>query len=120
MRYHIRGFHVHSEVDNYEQGCLPDTGTMYEDDRSIHGDTQKELLDELQNLLGISNTDEIQLNACEEAGRVDIQILECEDGTRPNSIEKEKWTQGKLILRLTTYTGQLEIDFDAPPWEALL
>lgn len=93
----------HTEVNDYEQGCLPDTSSCWDVDIKFSANTKEELIEQIKNYYDVTNED-IMLNSCDEPGRIDIQILEDENSFKATEHDKELWKQGKKKLWLSTYT----------------
>jgi hypothetical protein len=91
------------EVDDYEKGCLPETAFHMEVDVTFKGSTKAELLNDIMNFYGVDE-EAIELNACEEIGRIDISALENGDGHNASDSEIELWKQGKCTLYSVIYT----------------
>jgi len=96
-----------TEEDNYEEGCLPETAQAYEFNIEFEGFSVKELLERMKDYFMCEDED-IQLNACDEKGRIDIQLLENAEGYKMNSSEKELWKEGKIKAYLSNYSFHIE------------
>ncbi len=92
-----------SEEDVFEKGCLPDTGSHCVCDMTFKAATKSEIIEEIKNFFGV-NDDAIELDACDEPGRVDVAMMECEDGTLPSNDELAQWKEGKRRLWYVVYT----------------
>lgn len=107
MTYKIDGFLKHTEQDDYVEGCDPATSQMSEIALSFEGSTKKEILDKIVEFFGVDRKI-IELDACEEAGRIDISFMEDNNSFRADEAALNIWRAGKLDLWLVTYTGHLE------------
>ncbi len=101
------GFLVMSEVDDFENGCDPDSTQMREDDSRFVGKNEVELLDKIREYLGVEK-DAILLNSCGENGRIDIQRMEDSEGCQADKNDITQWKKGKRTLYAVTYTTQVE------------
>lgn len=91
------------EEDDFLEGCIPETYFLVELNVSFKSKTKKEIIEKIKRFYNV-NDDDILLNSCDEAGRVDIQILENEYGEKADNEEIEKWKKGNVKLYLATYT----------------
>lgn len=92
------------EEDVYEKGCLPETSQAGVVDISFKAATVEELRKELKDFYGVED-ENIDLDACDEPGRIDVQVLEDVNGvTVGNDYDIEQWKQGRKRLFLATYT----------------
>jgi len=107
--YKINGFSKMVEVDDYKEGCLPETMQNFEINYVISGKTKEEVIKQVMNFLNVER-DAIELNACEENGRIDIQTLEDADGCKASNGEIERWKRGELTLYAGYYVGYLTIE----------
>jgi hypothetical protein len=109
-QYEIDGMMKFSEVDIYEEGCQPNTGgTFFINEFKFKADTVKELIKKVCEQLGIENKEEnYLLNSCEEAGRIDFQLMENSEGFIPTASQIELWKKGKIKLWACTYTAHVE------------
>lgn len=105
--YHIPTFCAFSEEDNYERGC-EGGGSSYVYDHSFDAASEEALIGFVCNHFDVER-DAIELNACEEDGRIDIARMEDANGCNASQSEIESWKKGKTRLWHVVYTGQLEI-----------
>ena len=105
--YQINGFIKFAELDNYEQGCDPDSTVMQEVSMTFTGKTIQAVIDQALSFLGME-ADAMEVNACDEDGRIDFQGMECEDGTAPSKAELARWKRGEIKLWAVTYTAHVE------------
>lgn len=105
MKYEIAGFAKVSEQDNFEQGIL--LGRQeYWIDYPIAKDTKEEFISAVKYFLG--DNIEIDFNACDEQGRIDIQVTENDDGCTPSATEWDEFKAGEIDLWAVTYTAYCE------------
>ena len=107
MTYIIKGFLKFVEEDTAKDGCLPDSGFSTTADVDLTSDSKEDILDEVKAFFDVSD-DDIVVNACDEDGRIDIQILESADTTRASEEDIASWSLGDKRLWLVTYSGQLQ------------
>lgn len=117
--YVIEGVSKFYEQDDYNEGCLPDTGGIHDIDVAFSGYSVIECLNEFKEFVSHELTDDaVQLNACGDTGRVDIAVLENDEGYPANVLEITRWKHGKQDLYYCVYTGYMVekldelIDFD--------
>lgn len=105
--YQASGWMKMSEEDIYEDGCQPDTGGLTADTEIFQSETLDGLLKELLSFTG-ADTEAIQLNACEETGRVDISTMENDYGYPASDQQLAEWKDGKIRLWNCIYTFTVE------------
>lgn len=96
-----------AEQDVFNEGCLPNTGSSYEVDLTFEADTLAELLEKIKDFYDVG-TDDLSLDSCDEEGRLDIQVMETEDGGKASEREFALWEQGQTKLYLACYTYQVD------------
>lgn len=94
------------EEDNYEKGCLPGTDQYKEIDITFKGETKEEILTHIMNFYDVDE-DDIETNACDEPGRIDIALMENAKGEKATISEIEQWKKGKIKLYYVVYTHHL-------------
>ncbi len=104
--YMIKGFFKHAEQDDFKNGCLPNTGHSSSLDIDIIADTKSELIEKVKSWFDVTS-DNIELNACDELGRIDIQVMENGIGDKATDTEISMWKEGCFNLWLANYSGQL-------------
>jgi hypothetical protein len=97
----------YSEEDNYEEGCLPDTGRSCSVDISFKANTSDELIQQLKEYFDVDD-DAIELNSCDEDGRIDIFVIEDKNGENASDYNIKLWQDGKKILYAVTYSFYVE------------
>lgn len=108
MSYETKGCLKFWEEDRYSEGCVPNSGSCCWIDYPMQADTLGELLEKINCFTSNSDEDAILLDACEEEGRVDIQVLETEESYPPSPAQLQAWKEGKLKLWLCDYSFQIE------------
>ena len=108
-RLEISSIFKHWEEDKFKQGCIPDTGSIDTWDVKLCADDQQSIIEAVCEELGIDyNPENVLINSCDEIGRVDIQVLETDNGTEATASELKAWKAGKLRLWHCTYTVNVE------------
>ena len=107
MAYEINGFHKMAELDNWEEGVQFEYGYSTWIDCHISADTVSELQSKIIVFLDV-DAGAITLDACEEAGRIDVQKTENADGYSPTASETEYWKAGIIGLYCVTYSCYVE------------
>jgi hypothetical protein len=106
--YEVDGWYKFAEQDNYEHGCDPDTAFSYSGDEVFKGESIEALLKQVRDFVGVPHDYEVDLDACEEPGRVDIQILENKDAYVATSSEVGAWKRGQIKLWSATYSFEIQ------------
>lgn len=107
MKYQIDGFLKIAQHDDYENGCNPDSAQLSHVDVSFTAETIPALMLKVCEFFGVG-ADDMEKNACDEPGRLDIQTMETADGSSATPADIERWKRGRLELWAVTYTGTLE------------
>ena len=108
--YRIKGYIAHSEIDNWDQGCIGPAKTEWGDGFTLESDSLRSLLDTLKaEFRGISDEDFL-LDSCGDEGRLDLQVYQREPFKIGKSSEAtvSKWKAGEIDLWLTCYSFQVE------------
>lgn len=104
-RFVVESYHAYSEQDNFKKGCYGVGGLRefnYIDIKSSSFDGLKSIItDEF-----CGDTDSFELNACDEMGRLDLQVEQTRPfvTTKVSAKTQEKFIKGEIDLWLTTYT----------------
>ena len=109
IRYEARGWSKFSEVDKYNEGCDPGTTTGCSGSDLFSAETLPELIKKCAEFCGARDNCDVLLNSCEELGRVDIQVMETDDGQTAWSGQIEQWKRGEIRLWASCYTFQIEL-----------
>ena len=102
--YEVIGWHKFGERDYYETGCDPDEHIHFSGSDRWSADDLGNLLSKLRSFVGVNDDYEIELDACDEDGRVDISVMETGDSYSANERQIEAWKKGELALWYSTYT----------------
>ena len=105
--YQANGWAKFYEEDIYAEGCLPHTGGMITGNDLFKSETLDGLLNELLAFTG-ANYEDIQLNSCDEVGRVDISVMEDDRGSMATRKQIEAWKEGEVRFWDCIYTFQVE------------
>ena len=109
--YQINGLLKFTEQDDYENGCDPDTATSFEVDVKFTGKSAMEVIEKAAAFLGVETKGEnngVELNACDEKGRVDFAKMEDADSTTPNKTQIAAWKKGREKLYYAVYSARVE------------
>ena len=104
VSYTVKDVLVYREEDVFEDGCQPGTGYDSYIGYAFRGDTKEKAIDSFKEFFDF---DEVELDVCDEIGRIEGQRLECDDGTELTDREIALWQEGKLKAWCATYTGFL-------------
>ena len=97
-----------AEEDVFNEGCLPETASSHMIDVSFKAETKKEVIEKIKEFFDV-DADAIESNSCEEAGRIDIMLLENTEGIKANESEIKDWKNaGCTKLYNCIYSFQLE------------
>lgn len=102
--FEVDGWHKHGEKDHYQHGCDPDDYVSFGGNDRFSAPTIPDLLVKLRAFVGVDDDYEIELDACDDEGRVDIQVLETNDSYVATERQIEEWKRGELDLWCSTYT----------------
>lgn len=105
--YQINGLFKMVEEDSWKDGCDPNSARNFEIDVNFKAGSVDAVIKQVQDFLGIGD-DATERNACGEKGRIDFQLMECDDCTQPTKEEIASWKRGKTRLWVANYTAQLE------------
>lgn len=105
--YQADGWSKFSEEDIYQDGCQPKTAMHYGGNDRFKAKSINALI---QTILGFTGgeREDLDLNPCEEIGRLDISIFEDEYGTRATRSQIDAWKAGELRLWSSIYSFKIE------------
>lgn len=107
-RYEVDGWLKLAEEDTYEGGCIGGT-TMATGPDAFKADTLDALIDQLRAFVPFTiAVNDIELDACDDDGRIDLSGLETNDGSEPTAAQLAAWKAGNYRLWAVTYTFQAE------------
>ena len=99
----ISGFHKFTEEDNYEHGCIAAQSNCTYIDYRMTSATIDNLLAQIANFVGCELKD-LDLNSCDEDGRIDCSVTENENGEPATKQELTQWRKGKMNLYYAVYS----------------
>ena len=105
--YQASGWVKFYEEDIYEEGCLPHTGGIIDGNEVFKAEHLGALMDTILGFTGADATD-IDMDACDEAGRLDISVMEDENGFKATIKQIEAWKAGEIRLWDCIYSFQVE------------
>lgn len=105
--YQANGWIKFYEEDIYAEGCLPHTGGLIDGREIFKASTLDGLLNEILSFTD-GDREGMELDACDDIGRVDISIMENADGCRANKREIELWKEGDIQLWDCIYSFKVE------------
>lgn len=108
-QFEVRGWIKFGEVDNYQEGCDPATGFHHSGTDYFKANTIQEVIEKCQNFVSSDSKEDLILDSCEDIGRLDISLLENEDGYKASKQEIKQWKQRKVTLYNVIYTFNLEL-----------
>lgn len=98
-----------TEQDDYQEGCLPETGNSVWIDYHWKADTKDDIIRQLMEFVGVNEGDDaVELDACGEQGRIDISQTENADGNDPSPTQYDLWKKGQEKLWYCTYSFKVE------------
>lgn len=108
--YRIKGYIAHSEIDNWDQGCIGPAKTEWGDGFALQSDSLRSLLDTLKAEFSAISDEDFLLASCDEDGRLDLQVYQREPFKigKPSEDTVIKWKAGKIDLWLTCYSFHVE------------
>lgn len=108
--YRIKGYIAHSEIDNWQNGCIGPAKTEWGDWYSIKAASIQELLEILSRDFCATSNEDFLLDSCDEDGRVDLQVYQeyaFEIGKVSPDILAD-WKNGLSSIWLTCYSFNVE------------
>ena len=105
-KYEIEDLMKYSQEDDFEDGCQMNGHIEYIDHK-ISRNTIQEAIEAFASFVGVEIKD-ISKNVCDEAGRIEAQLLENKDGMSLTSGEFERWKDGNTRAWLCDYTGYIK------------
>jgi hypothetical protein len=98
---------VSSELDHWKNGCTGEHFTNFWD-LEFEAKNEQKLIDKITSHFNIT-VDYLQFNACEEIGRLDVQLqtLDKFDEFQMNASELKEFKLGNIQAYLTTFTFQV-------------
>lgn len=106
--FEVNGWMKFVEEDVFAQGCVGQTRCYGDNSMRFKAASLDGLIKALMEFTGTDDRENVMLDACDEEGRIDIQILENDDGCAASKAEIEKWRDGKCRLWLADYSFRVE------------
>lgn len=106
--YTAQGWGKFSEVGNYKKGCDPATTNHFGGNDMFTAPTVDELIGKLMAFCDTKDKQNVLINSCDEIGRVDIQVMETDEGYSAGTREIERWKEGIETLWLACYSFHIE------------
>lgn len=108
--YCIKGYIAHSEIDNWDQGCIGPAKTELGDRYSCEATSLRDLLDTLKAEFRVISDEDFLLDSCGEDGRLDLQVYQREPFKIGKLLEAtvSNWKAGEIDLWFTCYSFQVE------------
>jgi hypothetical protein len=109
MKYESTSVTLHTEQDEYENGCIPNTGRCVEFDWPIKADSLKDWARQAGSLClwRDATLDDMEFYE-DEPGRIDIQTLNTRDNHPAQPEDIRLWKEGKKKLWCATYTFRVQ------------
>ena len=102
--YQVQQCVKHWEEDSFEKGCLPETSRMADIAANwLRAETVAELVAKLHEFLD-SRPGAETLDACDEPGRIDVEVMETDEGRAATDADLDAWERGELRLWLACYS----------------
>lgn len=99
--YQVNGWSKFSEVDNYKEGCDPETTNNF---CGLVSDSVDGIIKRCMEFVGAES-----LDSCEEEGRLDIQVMETDEGIIAGDYDIKAWKKGSKRLWLCCYTFNVSL-----------
>ena len=106
--YETTGWFKDANEDIYADGCRLEGGYACDGNDTFKADTVDDLIGQIMSFVGCEDRDSVLLDSCEEPGRIDIQIMETDDGFLATESDLATWKQGRKRLWLVCYTFHVE------------
>ena len=106
--FEVNGWTKYAEEDVFAEGCVGRGASFGDNNMRFQGSTLQDLIKSLMEFTGVDHEDCVVLDACDEEGRIDIQLFETAEGNAASYSDIEKWRDGELRLWLVDYTFRVE------------
>lgn len=100
---YCKGYFKHTDRDNWENGCI-DTVSSYFVPNYFECRTKEEAIRHCKDVTGETDEGALELNFCDDPGRIDIQVQEDENGNRLTPSQWEQFKAGEIDTYLATYS----------------
>lgn len=107
-KFAAMGWYKHAEIDDWQNGCLPESRTMFEGRHdTFSAATIEELIEQCAKFVDQLDLTNCRLDSCDEAGWLDVQVHETDEGVAASDEELKERKEGKKRIWLATYTFQI-------------
>lgn len=107
--FEITGWTKFAEEYVFGEGSLPKTSVSFSDKTMrFKAKTVDSLIDKLMEFTGCRDRRDVELDACETDGRLDIRVMENSSGCRASQYEIEAWRKGECRLWFAEYSFNAE------------
>lgn len=104
--YEINGWIKFADEDRFNEGCTGDAVQFCGKD-VFKGTHPNSVIAKFCDFVGAEKSN-VELNSCDESGRVDICVMENGDGYPASKREIELWKSGDVRLWYAVYTGYVD------------
>lgn len=103
MKYETKGALKFAERDMFAEGCIAEGAYNTFIDYPMQADNLTQILESIADFVGCDKSS-IEVNACDEPGRIDAAIMETSEGypATPNQIDR--WKTGNCDLLYCVYS----------------
>jgi len=109
VMYEVKGFFKFSEEDIFNDGCQPNSRICFDDNTTFFSsDSIEKLITELKGFFGVDEKGNVELDCCDEPGRIDFVVMENEMGYPASKKEMDAWERGECKLWYVVYTVYVE------------
>jgi len=114
-QFEINGGLKMVEEDIFEHGCQLGTAQCWPIDVKLSADSIPALVEKIHAFIGSRPGSHI-LDACDEKGRLEVQVMETDDGNPASDSDLDAWQDGKRRLWLADYSFRVELVERATVW----
>lgn len=103
MKYETEGALKFAERDIFAEGCIPDDACSTFIDYPMQADNLAQILGSISDFTGCA-VEDLEINACEEPGRIDAAVMETAEGFAATPHQLERWKTGDCDLWYAVYS----------------
>lgn len=107
MKYETKGALKFAEKDIFAEGCISDSAYTTFVGYPMQADTLPAILNSIAEFVGCDVAD-LEVNACDEPGRIDAGVMESADGYPATPGQLERWKTGDCELWYCVYSFQFD------------
>lgn len=107
MRYETKGAFKFADRDIFSEGRVSEGSRATFVDYPLQADNLEQILISIAGFVGCENSD-IEVNACDEPGRIDATIMETAGGFPATPSQIERWKTGDCDLWYCIYSFQFD------------